>query len=182
MKTQSIIRTSLSLVVLIALAIAAGCDKQKSGTADDAGRSGVKQITFDPKNPCTLLKKDEVEVFMKQKVMDLQPRDGFCSYWSREPKSISFEITMTTPDDPLGELKGIKKYMQKDGQKPGHVIKQVDGVGDDAFFQVIPREQEKYLYVVKGKYRFIFRTRGDKGYELSEAEVKILVKTALDRI
>ena len=182
MKTQGIIRTSLSLVVLIALAIAAGCDKQKSVTADDAARKGVHKIAFDPKNPCTLLKKEEVEAFMKQKVMDLEPQDGFCSYWSQEPKSISFEITVTTPGDPGGELKGIKKYMQKDGQKSGHVIKQVDGLGDDAFFQLIPQEQEKYLYAVKGKYHFIFRTRGEKGYEMSEDEVKNLAKTALDRI
>ena len=182
MKTQGIIKTSLSVVVLITLATLAGCDRQKSGTADDAARQGVSKITFDPKNPCTLLKKEEVEAFMKQKVMDLEPQDGFCSYWSQEPKSISFEITVTTPGDPLGELRGIKKYMQTDGQKSGHIIKQVDGVGDDAFFQVIPQEQEKYLYVVKGKYHFIFRARGDKGYELSEAEMKILVKKALDRI
>ena len=183
MKTQGIITTSLSLVVLIALASLAGCDRQKSGTADDAARQGVKEaIAFNPKNPCTLLKKEEVETFMKQKVMDMEPQEGFCSYWSLEPKSISFEITVTTPGDPLGELKGVKKYMQTDGQKPGHIIKQVGGVGDDAFFQVIPQEQEKYLYVVKGKYHVIFRARGDKGYEFSEAEMKILAKKALDRI
>lgn len=181
MKIRNIIKTSLSVVVLIALAILAGCDRQKSGTADDASQS-VNKITFDPKNPCTLLNKEEVEAFMKQKVMALEPQGGFCSYWSQEPQSISFEITVTTPADPSGELKGLKKYMQTDGQKPGHIIKQVDGIGDDAFFQVIPQEQEKYLYVVRGKYHFIFRSRGDKGYEMSEAEMKILAKKALGRI
>jgi hypothetical protein len=83
-----------------------------------------------------------------------------------------------TPADPSEELKGMMKLLQKDASKHGHVIKQVDGIGDGAFFQLIPREDEKYLYVIKGKYYFIFNARGD----LSEDAVKTLVKTALDRI
>jgi hypothetical protein len=185
-------RISLSLVVVIALAIVTGCVKQKRGTvddasqkrgtADDASQKSVKKITFDPKNTCALLKKEEVEVLMKQKLMNLEPYEGFCNYWSQKPKYISFEITVRIPDDPRGDLKGMKELMQKDASKHGHVIKQVDGIGDGAFFQVIPRENETYIHVVKGKYYFVFRSRGDKGYELSEDAVKGLVKTVLGRI
>ena len=57
MKKTGVLWAGLVVVVLIAFLVAAGCDTGKTGSAGKA----KQKLVFDPKNPCNILTKGEVE-------------------------------------------------------------------------------------------------------------------------
>jgi hypothetical protein len=155
----------LMVIVLIALLVALGCDTSKTG------RVGQK-LVFDPKNPCNILTKDEVEAVIKQKVKDPQPQNYACTYESVDSKKFTSLIFSLEATDAAGLFKGMRDHFEKSG-KP---VKQVAGVGAGAFFY------ERELHILKGNYFFHFLSSGNEGYELNEDAIRTLAKTAVDKL
>ncbi len=172
MKTTGTTLGWLSVVVVLFLTLVFGCDMGKSGPADKAGQKDVKRIVFDPKNPCNLLTKEEVESVMKQKIGEPQPQDHACSYESVDSTKLSSLLFTVSDVDAAESVKGMRDHFEKSGMP----VKAVAGVGDGAYFQ------EKDLHVLKGKYLFSFQSVGNKGYELGEDAIKTLAKTAVDKL
>jgi hypothetical protein len=171
MKNMGIRWGFLSIVVLLLLMFAVGCETKKTGSANEAGKK-IERIVFTPKNPCNLLTKDEVETVMKQKVRDPQPQDYACTYESIDSVKFTSLIFSLEDVDADGLFKGIREHFEKSGKQ----VKPVEGVGDSAFFQ------DKELHILKGKYFFHFQSSGNEGYELKEEAIKSLAKTAVDKL
>ena len=171
MKNLEIRWSFLSVVGLLLLVFAVGCETKKSGSANAEGQK-IKRIVFNPQNPCNLLTKDEVEAVMKQKVKEPEPQDYACTYESVDSAKFTSLIFMLEHTDAAGLFKGMREHFEKSGQP----VKSVEGVGDGAFFQ------EKELHVLKGKYFFHFQSSGSEGYELKEDAIKSLAKTGVDKL
>ena len=168
MKKTGVLWAGLVVVVLIAFLVAAGCDTGKTGSAGKA----KQELVFDPKNPCNILTKEEVEAVIKQKVKDPQPQDYACTYESADSQKFTSLIFSLEDADAAGLFKGMKELFEKSG-KP---VKAVEGMGDGAFVY------EKELHVLKGKYFFHFQSSGNKGYELDEDAIRHLARTAVDKL
>ena len=172
MKNTKTIWVGLIVIVLLALLVTIGCDTNKNGSVDKAGQK-IKKIVFDPKNPCNLLTKDELEAVIKQKVRDPQPQDYACTYESVDSKKFTSLIFSLEAGDATGLLfSGMRNRFEESG-KP---VKQVAGVGDGAYFY------EKALNVLKGRYIFHFQSSGNAGYELNEDVIKNLAKMVVDKL
>lgn len=165
MTKKGILWFGLTVIVLIASLVALGCDTSKTGKAG-------KKLVFDPKNPCNILTKDEVESVVKQKVTDPQPQDYACTYESVDSSKFTSLIFTLGDVDSAGLFKGMRDHFEKSG-KP---VKQVEAIGDGAYFY------EKELHVLKGKYLFRFLSSGNAGYELNEEAIKALARTAVDKL
>ncbi len=161
----------ISAVILLLLVFVVGCGTQKAGSPTGFGQK-IKRIIFNPKNPYNLLKKDEVEAVMKQKVKEPQPQDYTCTYESVDSVKFTSLIFSLEDADAAGLFKGMREYFEKSG-KP---VKPVERVGDGAFFR------EKELHALKGKYFFHFQSSGNEGYELGEEAIKSLTRTAIDKL
>jgi hypothetical protein len=172
MKKSKIAWGCLSVVVLLSLALAVGCETKKTGSADKAAQRAKKKIVFDPKNPCNLLTKEEVEAVMKQKVKEREPQDYACSYESIDSSKPASLIFSLEHEDAAGLFEGMREYFKKSGSE----VKQVEGVGDGAYFS------QKQLHVLKGKYLFHFQSVGNEGYELTEEAIRSLAKAAVDKL
>ncbi len=160
------------VVVLFCLVLGAGCETKKTGSAGQAAQKEMKKIAFDPKNPCNLLTKEEVEAVMKQKVGEPQPQDYACSYESADSTKLSSLIFSLEDVEAAGLFKGMRETFKQSGAE----VKEVEGVGDGAYFS------HKMLHVLKGKYFFHFSSVGNEGYELTEEAIKSLAKTAMEKL
>jgi hypothetical protein len=170
MKKTGILWFGLSVIVLLALLVALGCDTKRTGSADKAEQ---KKIVFDPRNPCSILTKDEVEAVFRQKIKDPRPEDYACIYETLDPKKFtSLTLSLDSVNDPNLLFYGMRDRF-KDSGRP---VKQLEGIGEGAYFH------EKALHVLKERYIFHFQSRGNEGYELNEDAITNLAKTAIDKL
>lgn len=172
MEASEMMKGCLSVGVLLSVLLSADCETKKTGTEGQTGQKEVKKIAFDPKIPCNLLTKEEVEAVMKQRVREPQPQDYACTYESVDSSKFTSLIFSLEDVDAPGLFRGMKEYFEKSGKK----LIIVEGVGDGAYFF------EKELHVLKGKYFFHFLSSGNEGYELREDAIKSLAKTAVDKL
>ncbi len=170
MKKARILWFGLSVIVLVSLLVALGCDTGRTGSSDKAGQ---KKFAFDPKNPCNLLTKEEVEAAIRQKVKDPSSQEYACTYETMDSKNFtSLTLSVDSVSDPEYLFNGMRDRF-KDSGRP---VKQVEGVGEGAYFY------EKALHVLKGRHIFHFQSSGSEGYELNEEAVRNLAKTAIDKL
>lgn len=170
MKKAGFLWFGLIVIVLIALLVALGCDTGKSGSADKAGQ---KKFAFDPKNPCDILTKGEVEAVIRQTIKDPQPQEYACIYETGDPgKFTSLTLSLDSVNDPELLFNGMRDRF-KDSGRP---LRQVPGIGEGAFFF------EKTLHVLKKRYIFHFQSSGKEGYELNEEAIQNLARTAIDKL
>jgi hypothetical protein len=172
MKKCKITWGCLSVVALLSLTLAVGCETKKSASTDKAAQKEIKKIVFDPKNPCNLLTKGEVEAVMKQEVKGPNPLDYACSYESIDSSKWSSLMFLLEHGDAAGLFEDMRQLLKKKGIE----VKQIEGIGDGAYFS------EETLFVLKGEYFFRFMSDGLKGYELTEEEIRSLAKAAIDKL
>ena len=170
MKRTGILWFGLIVIVLIALLVALGCD---TGGTGPAGKTAKRKFAFDPKNPCNLLTKGEVEAVVRQTIKDPQPQEYACIYETGDPgKFTSLTLSLDAVNDPELLFNGMRDRFKESGRP----VRQVPGIGEGAFFF------EKSLHALKGRYIFHFQSSGKEGYELNEEALQNLARTALDKL
>ena len=170
MKRTGILWFGLSVIATLALLVALGCDTGRSGSAD---KTGEQKIAFDPKNPCSILTKDEVEAVIKQKVKDPSPQEYACTFETIDAKKFTrIILSLDSVNDPEFLFNGMRDRFKESGRP----VKPVAGVGEGAFFY------EKALHVLKKRYIFHFQSSGNEGYELTEEAITNLARTAVDKL
>jgi hypothetical protein len=169
------LRICLGLILLGSLALYSGCDTKKAGS----DRPPVK-ISFDPKKPCNLWTKEEVEAVMKKKIKEPETGDYFCTYTSVDHStSTSLNIMITEETGSFNEAK-------ESAQNSGWLLKQVEGIGEGAFFLDYDKEHKdqklRFLEVHRKNYVFSINSTATDGHTLSDEALIILAKKAFEKL
>lgn len=140
-----------------------------SGQAEQVRTS---QQTFRKENLCSLLTKEEVGAILKRKMEDPKFFVSHCTYKAVQPSPLEeFDIQIST-DDGSGF-----NYNKESGRKQGRRIREVQGIGNAAYFD------DASFNVLKGNYWLNFGTAASSPeHHPTEEVIKALAKKAVDRL
>ena len=174
MKPLSTMKTFFAILLPCAFLFAVSCQtapNSKPVPSDKAEQERSSQQTFRKENLCSLLTKEEVGALLKRKMEDPKFFVNECTYKAVQPSPLKeFSISIST-DDGSGF-----NYNKESGKKQGRRIREVQGIGNGAYFD------DGHFHVLKGNHWLTFGTAASSGHHPPEEVIKALAKKAVDRL
>ena len=175
MKTVDLMKAFWALLIPCAFLSAISCQTVSEWQVapsgkDEPGRSS--QQSFRKENLCSLLTKEEVGGILKRKMQEPTFFVSECTYKVVQPSPLeAFSIQIST-DDGSGF-----NYNKESGRKQGRRIREVQGIGNAAYFD------DAHFHVLKGNNWLTFGTAASSPKDHpSEEVIKALAKKAVDRL
>ena len=168
-------KTFCAILLPCAFLSAVSCQTVPNGRLVSSGQAEPErssQQTFRKQNLCSLLTKEEVGVILKRKMQDPTFFVSECTYKAVQPSPLEeFSIQIST-DDGSGF-----NYNKESGRKQGRRIREVQGIGNAAYFD------DAHFHVLKGNNWLTFGTAASSPKDHpSEEVIKVLAKKAVDRL
>lgn len=174
MKSLGTVKIFSSVLLLYVFLFSVSCQTVPNGKPVASGKAEQERPslqTFRKENLCSLLTKEEVGTLLKRKMEDPKFFVNECTYKAVQPSPlIEFSIQIST-DDGSGF-----NYNKESGKKQGRRIREVQGVGNAAYFD------DAHFNVLKGNNWLNFGTAASSGHRPSEEVIKALAKKAVDRL
>ncbi len=174
MKSFGLVKVFFSVLWLCVCLLTVSCHTVSGSNPVSSGKAEqerLSQQTFRKDNLCSLLTKEEVGALLKRKMEDPKFFVNECTYKAVQPSPLKeFSIQIST-DDGSGF-----NYNKESGKKQGRKIREVQGIGNAAYFD------DSHFNVLKGNNWLTFGTAANSGDHPSEELIKALAKKAVDRL